>query len=52
MPLPIEMFCRKIFSTISVLTVAISAAGRPDSVLSRIAASAFAEMPDGFSTAK
>ena len=52
MPLPIEMFCRKIRSTMSVLTVAISEAGRPESVLSRIAASALAEMPDGFSTAK
>jgi hypothetical protein len=52
MPLPIEMFCLKIFSTMSELTVAISDAGRPDSVLSRIAARALAEIPDGFSTAK
>ncbi len=51
-PLPIEMFWRKTRSTRSGVTVATSSAGRPDSVLSRIVASAFAEMPDGFSTAK
>src|SRR5215470_1268212 len=52
MPLPIEMFCRKICSTMPQSTVAISDGGSPESVLSRIAASALAEMPEGFSTAK
>jgi len=46
------MFCRKICSTIPQSTVAMSGAGRPERVRSRIAASAFAETPDGFSTAK
>jgi hypothetical protein len=39
-------------ATISGLTCATSRAGRPESVLSRITASAFADTPDGFSTAK
>ena len=39
-------------STISGETVAISAGVRPESVLSSIVAIAFAEIPDGFSTAK
>ena len=52
MPLPIEMLRRKMRSTMSQSTVATSAAGRPESVLSRMVASAFAETPDGFSTAK
>ena len=52
MPLPIEMLRRKMRSTMSQSTVATSAAGRPERVLSRIDASALAEMPDGFSTAK
>ena len=52
MPLPIEMFWRKIRSTISGPTCAISAGGSPDSVVSRMAARAFADTPEGFSTAK
>ena len=45
MPLPIEMLRRKMRSTMSQSTFAISAAGSPESDLSRIVASARAEMP-------
>src|SRR5688572_6081031 len=51
-PLPIEMFCRKMRSTMEVSIWAICSGGRPDSDRSRMAASAFADTPDGFSTAK
>ena len=52
MPLPIEMFCRKMRSTMDGSTCAIASAGSPDSERWRIAASALADTPDGFSTAK
>ena len=52
MPLPIEMFCRKICSTISGDDRLDLSGVSPDSVFCRIAASALADTPDGFSTAK
>ena len=51
-PLPIEMFWRKIRSTIELSIRAMSSGGSPESVRSRMDASARAETPDGFSTAK
>jgi Tol biopolymer transport system component len=52
MPLPIEMFWRKMRSTMELSMRAISSGGSPESVRSRIDASARADTPDGFSTAK
>jgi Tol biopolymer transport system component len=51
-PLPIEMFWRKIRSTMDGSTRAMSSGRRPESVRSRMDARALAETPDGFSTAK
>lgn len=51
-PFPIEMFWRKIRSTMDGSTRATSSARRPESVRSRMDARALAETPDGFSTAK
>ena len=51
-PFPIEMFCRNTCSTISGVTCATCSGRRPERPLSRIAASAFADTPDGLSTAK
>ena len=52
MPLPMEMFCRKMLFDDVAVDRGDLGGGQPDSVLSRIAASALAETPDGFSTAK
>jgi hypothetical protein len=51
-PLPIEIFWRKIFSTISGEIFATCSGGAPDRVLSKMAAKALADIPEGFSTAK
>jgi len=50
--LPIEMFWRKMRSTIDESMAAMRSGGSPDSDFWRIAASALAETPEGFSTAK